>query len=429
MCHIREIVSKILNYIVPTVSVAFLLFLMVTSALRLSNSSALNGVTLASFPTDTSITAILDGSFQNSFDKWMTDKFYKHTEIVKVHNQIEYSIFNDGMGDWIQGREGYLFSKSQTYNAVGGDYVNKTSWEDYLEYAESMSHLQKLLNAAGKDFVVLLTPVKAEIYTDKLPWYERLIATHYEHAENTKRKMLLKALNQYDVNYYETTEDLKAMRGNADFDVFSKTGHHWTLTAAATEMNTILEKVAEKSLFTSWPSVTVTGINDILFGTDKDILNLQNVNIPKLAERYTSPVVSYISTDDSAYLFGTSFGWEITGSLYKDADNRAFDSLVFEEYFTNVNEYDANGSRRYTFSASNTPDDVGVMKYVTGADVIIMEQQASLGVMNTHKKFIDYVTSCLESDYFMTKTRGELEDSRGHDYGFEEQQIIVRGEN
>ena len=318
----------------PVFFTVFLTVLYLCFILRLNNTTGLNGVGLVAFPSDTSIKRMINGSFQTEFEKWLSDNFYGHTFIVKCHNQIEYGVFCDCAGDWIQGKNGYIYSRGQSYLYVAGERANGTSWNDYLAYARSVAEMQKLLAKQGKDFVYLITPIKAEIYPDYLPWYMQLLYQHYADSRNSTHNMLVRALKECGVNYYDVTDDLKTMRKQKQFDIFSKTGHHWTLTAAATEMETILNKFDEMSKYTLYPTVNVTGVNNNLFGTDQDILNLQNVIIPKYAERYNSPDLDIKPTKDSAYIFGTSFGWEISNSLYKDSENRAFNQLIFEEYFT-----------------------------------------------------------------------------------------------
>ena len=168
--------KKYVYNIVPVTIIAFLNVMFFCFVLRLNNNTDLNGVTLAAIPTDTSIERIMDGSFQTEFGEYLSDNFYGHTDVVKCHNQIEYGVFEDGSGDIVQGKDGYLFSGSQTYSYVAGEKANAFSWDDYLTFADSVGKMQRLLSEQGKDFVYLLTPTKAEIYPDFLPWNLRMSA-------------------------------------------------------------------------------------------------------------------------------------------------------------------------------------------------------------------------------------------------------------
>lgn len=392
--------EKVVNYIVPVGFLTFLIFLLVGVLFRFPNKTSLIGVTLASYPEYSSIEAMMDGTFQTSFGQWISDNFYGHTKIVQYHNQIEYSVFRDGSGDWIQGKDGYLFSRNQSYDYVSGERANINTWDEYLEYAQSVAELQTLLQGLGKDFAYLITPVKAEIYPDYLPWYLKCLYDEYADSESSKHEMLVRALQECGVNYVDVTGDLKAMRESSDFDVFSKTGHHWTLTAAATEMNTIFKQFSEMTSNTEYPVVSVTGITEDLFEIDKDIINLQNVIIPKLSDTYNSPTIEYVPSDDSVYMFGTSFGWEITGSLFQDELNKAFDNFTYEEYFTTVTTFGSDGNKTYSYTMDDTPDDIGIMNYIRKSDLTILEQNGSWGIIDTHKKFVSYVTEALKRGSF-----------------------------
>ncbi len=395
--------NKIINSIIPVVFLSFMLFLLITFTFRFTNKTNLIGVTLAIYPKDVTFKNFVDGSFQKSFEKWLSDNFYGHNSIVKLHNQIEYSIFHDGLGDWIQGSDGYLYSKSQTYSYIGGEVVNQKTLNEYDDYAKKVYQLQTNLTNNGKDFLYLINPIKAELYPEKLPWYEKIVMDKYASKGNTIKKALIESFQKYGINYYDTTDDLKLMKKSASFDIFSKTGHHWTLTAVASEMNQLFDNIASKTPFISYPSVDVVEITDNLFGTDKDALNLLNVIWPNLSDNYTSPQIKYNNTsNNSVYIFGTSYGWEITGSLYQNQSNKAFNNLVYQEYFTNLVTYDENGSNRTSYTVNNVPADLKVMNTVKSSDLVIMEQQGN--ILETHEKFLNYVN---ENINFMEYQNGD----------------------
>lgn len=106
--------------IAPIGILGFLVFLLLTFCIRFENKTVLNGVILTEYPSKVTLASVTHGEFQKNFGKWMTDNFYGHTVVVKCHNQMEYSIFHDGIGDWLVGRDGYLYSKSQTQMYTGG---------------------------------------------------------------------------------------------------------------------------------------------------------------------------------------------------------------------------------------------------------------------------------------------------------------------
>ncbi|MCR5720579.1 MAG: hypothetical protein K6F84_08435 [Lachnospiraceae bacterium] len=402
--------SKALFYIMPVVLLGTVIFIQLCTLIKLPEKRELNNVTLASFPEEKSLKAFMDGSFQKQLDSWLGDHFYGHTNAVMVHNQVDYSIFKDASGNVAQGKEGYLYIKDQTPLYVSGKKTNDNTWDDYLSYAGKLKNLQDILNANNKDFVLLLTPIKAEIYPDKLPWYFKLLNKKYSDKENAIHDTFVRALKECGVNYYDVTDDLKKMRDEVDFEVFSKTGQHWTLTAAAYEMNSIFDRFEDMSEFTKYPRVDVVDVNDGIFAIDKDLLDMQNVFWYKEADRYTKPVVKYTKSDDSIYIFGTSYIHEIWHSLYgvdETGKDLAFNSITAQQYFVSVTDVSEKGANTTFFSEGEDPYDLGITRRLKNSSLLLMEQCGAFGVTDhiagINTRFVDYLTGVFDGeDYSLT---------------------------
>ncbi len=392
--------KRCIKFYVPVIVGGFLIILLSTFLLRFTNKTVLNGVTLTEYPKNILFQHFYNGNFQNSFEEWLRDNFFGQPFIVKCHNQIEYGIFKDGIGDWIQGREGYLYSREQTFSYTGGEGADKTTDEQYENYVESVYQLQESLQKKGKNFFVLISPTKAEVYPEYLPWNERILLNHYKDSQGSKQK-LISLFEKYGVNYYDTTNDLISMRKNVKYDVFSKTGHHWTLTATANEMNSVFQNMSYKTPGIEYPMLSVTGITDEVYNTDKDILYLQNTIFPVYSDKYNKPVVEYSNTSkDKVYLFGTSFGWEVMDSLYQNGVKKAFDTVIYQQYFTHSTRYNEDGIVQNLYTQENAPADLGIMEGIKDSNLIIMEQPGIFGVTDTHQKFVDYVNENIDNMYY-----------------------------
>lgn len=338
-----------------------------------------------------------DGSFQKEWESWFNENFPGHSDAVRLHNQIEYSVFCDGVDGWLQGKDGYLFSGgSSTYTDGSLAFIGRQS--DYDEYAQKVFALQSNLAELGKEFVYLLTPIKAEIYFDRLPWNERLIADRYASRGTTMRDALIDAFDRFGVHYYDLTPDLRQMKeDNPDFDVFASTGHHWTLTAAASEMTTLFQALSRMTPPRLIPKLSVTGLSDQVFETDKDIINKFNVDHIKTIHPYQKPVIAYEKQSDAdVCLFGTSMSIEIVNALFTSASQRAFKRLVYFHYFTTTYFYDENGASSKSFNSDAKPEDENVLQYIKDSDLVLMESQALTGIPGTHVKFLDYVNENID---------------------------------
>lgn len=394
----RHEYSKITNKIFPFGVLAFTLFLLGTFLLRFSNETILNGTTLSAYPQTISLNNIWNGSFQKSWEQWFNDNFYGHAVAVKCHNQIEYSVFRDGVMS-LHGEDGYLIGGAYPY-AAGARALSNTL-DEYDAYAIKLLELQTKLAENGKDFIYLVSPLKAEVYPEKLPWSYKILADRYADKGVTNHSALVNALERYHVNYYDMTNDMLRMKESADFDVFSSTGHHWTLTAVASEMKTFFQNIQGMTPHTRYPAVNISEITNELFPTDRDLLDLENVFWGRSSDSYQSPAIQYPEQSDSCvYLFGTSMGVEVATALYQDVQNRAFDSLIYSHYFTLLYTYDENGYDVKVFNPDDAMVNIGVMQHVKNSDLIVMESQGASGILGTHTKFLDYVNENLDKLYY-----------------------------
>ena len=382
--------------ILPFGILGALCFLFLASLIRFRPGNESSALKFTPYTGEIGVKGILNGSFQEEWGKWFTNNFYGQSMAVSCRNQIKYSLFHDGSGGWICGKDRYLFSASQVERYLGR-HEDEVATEEYEKCASNVSQLQTSLESAGKKFVYILTPNKVEIYPEYLPWYEQIIVRYGVDRKRSAHVRLVEAFDKYGVHYYDTTEDILRMKEEADFDAFAKTGHHWTFTACAAEMNAIFSGIGPMTAGIDYPQINVVGISDEVCHYDLDILNTQNVLYKHNQDvRYQSPVIEYPKiSDTNVYWFGTSYGALFTIAMYQGVEERAFDSLTFQQYFTGLFTFNEEGLLAKDFTAEDTPEDIGVMEHIRDNDLIVMEQQADSGIYPTHVKFVDYVNQAL----------------------------------
>lgn len=383
----KKIMTKLSNCILPLGVTAYVSFFLLLLILHIPNETKLTGISLTEYPEAPQLSSVMDGSFQDALGKWITDHFYGYPTAVSAHNQIRYSVFQDGTGVYSQGKEGYVFDTNQSLEYVRGER-NVIDYAAYDDYALKVSIMQMQLENLGKEFLYILDPVKAEVFEDKLPWRLQVLSERYAKDGNLQMKAMTDAFDKYGVHYYVTTNDLIAMRNQTDYPVFCKTGHHWTSTAAAFEMSAMFRQLRESGAYTSLPEIEVTGISDEVFETDLDAINSFNIKYYQTSE-FTSPIVRYESTENKAFMFGTSFGCEIAEAFYRSPDNRAFDEFTFMHYFTHRMTYNEYGEETIRFTQDSDINETDILNRVSESTLIIMEQQA--GLKDTHQKFVDYL--------------------------------------
>lgn len=387
------------DWILPFGVLGMLVFLLAATSVRFIRQGNTEGFPPRSEESfsETGVDGIVDGSFQEVLGEWFTDNFFGHSAAVSLHNQINYSVFGDASERWVCGKDRYLFSAGQVEM-----YIQRKDklWEpqDYEEYAKKVYKMQTALEAAGKAFVYILTPNKTEIYPERLPWRDRWILEHEVDKEKGSHNQLVEAFVRNGVHFYDCTEDILRMKEEADFDAFARTGHHWTFTACAEEMNAIFAGIQPWTPGITYPEVQVVGMSDEVCSYDLDILQSQKVWFGHNRDVvYRSPVIAYPKmSEEKVFWFGTSYGALFTIALYQGVDARAFERLAFQQYFTGLYVFDGEGISAEEFTEEDTPEDIGVMENIRNDDLLIMEQQADSGIYPTHVKFVDYVNACLE---------------------------------
>lgn len=234
-----------------------------------------------------------------------------------------------------------------------------------------------------------------------MPWNENIVLKKYKNEGLNDTELLTKSFDKYSVHYYKTTEDLKNMKQKNDYEIFAKTGHHWTLEAASKEINSIFQNVKNTTPDVEYPIINIKKTKDILYPTDKDIFELQNLFGGQLSQEYVTPVNQYVKkSNNSVFLFGTSFGWQLADALYQNEENHAFSKLIYQEYFAHVSKYDESGKDTLDYVPENVPSDLCIMKNIQNSDLLIMEQQDSAGILPTHLKFVDYVNDNMDRLYY-----------------------------
>lgn len=407
----KEFMQEKISLILPAGIFGFLAVLGLLTVLRLSEPVQLHDFKPSAHPGKMTCEAINSGEYQRDFAAWAGDVFFGHHFLLKTYNQFKYSLLKEAPGDCMVGRDGYLFSESQTGMWAGGRRCNPTTAEEYDTFAKQIRTLQDLLEMRGKAFFFLLTPVKAEICTQKLPGRYLFLADQYAEENGSIGQMLKTALDRYGVHYYDATDYLRETENAGKVQVFHNTGHHWTLDAVSMVLQECFRVHAKALSGIDLPSVSTLEQRDEIFHVDRDLYYLLNVFKGKLDEDYHIPEIVYDHrSQDRVFLYGTSFGYEIEQVLYQNGTNRAFEKLVSYMYFTNKNIYDESGMHTVSFTPQQDISELGIMEDVLGSSLVILEENNIFGVAGTHKKWVDYVVEKMNESLYKAGTDVMRED-------------------
>jgi len=385
--------QKLIRVILPAGIFLLLLLLFVPFILGSREQKPMQYIIAAPFPEDVSIESVLSGKFQDDFGEWMRNSFWGRTAGERLKNQIVYSVFRDSSEGFSQGKDGYLFYKEFLESSVGvPDSISVSKVvTDYDLYASEVKELQDHLKQDGKDFVLILNPNKYQIYPDKLPWYQKiLLKKNLTYA--TEEQKLIQALDRYKVSYYETANELKDMRAENRFPVFCNTGFHWSLAASAGAMHNILETLNTDDSFHKYKNIEVTRLAERDNETDKDVINAFQLPFSYIGDRYVQPEIEYSCNDLNAFLFGTSFGHQISGVLYENETRKAFRQLTFMMYFTGRYTYNETGQTQTAYPEGTAPEEMAIFQNVKESDLVMLEHQYWVPLAQLN--FVQYINAC-----------------------------------
>ncbi len=254
-----------------------LLFLCVPLSFQLfhwRNFTPLNGV------QDSKAKELKD-SLSGNLD-WFSGSYQRHTEVylgenlavknplVRLRNQVEYSVFGKINAQQIYAYKGNLF---RFYSA---DYNEGTSFIGQEAVNEKVRKLSKIQAFLGESHPIILAiaPSKTYFYAEDLPEVHTR-KTDQSNYKAIKKEALKKGLHVIDFNTYFLDIKKSSMS-----PLISKSGIHWSMYGAALAMDSLVGKVEKlKQSAYSHPTYTLDKTYRFFYN-DNDLAQLLNVLSP-----------------------------------------------------------------------------------------------------------------------------------------------------
>jgi hypothetical protein len=164
-------------------------------------------------------TAWFSGSFQNNFSirhyRWMGLR----PAMVRLRNQVDYSLYGEVYRSIMVGKEGELFRRGSLKAMRGLNFKG----QDHIEYhADHTAILQKHFADRNVRMLVVLTPSKLRCMPDYLPGY--LLPS----PNPNNYDAFTEAFGRMGVDYLDLEQILTQKMQEQPLRVFPRTGTHWT---------------------------------------------------------------------------------------------------------------------------------------------------------------------------------------------------------
>ncbi len=136
----------------------------------LYESEALHGWREESNKPAFSFAAVTEGSYQQAFEPYFNDRSGFRNDLVRLRNQLHYSLFNVVVNDKIiSGKEGVLYETGYIYNAIYGLYTGDR--QHFIDKSAKLARIKDTLEAQGKEFLYVAAPGKGTLYPEYIPNY------------------------------------------------------------------------------------------------------------------------------------------------------------------------------------------------------------------------------------------------------------------
>jgi hypothetical protein len=283
-----------------------------------------------------SIDSWTDESFQESTEKYLNQEFGFRNWFVKLHNQIEFSLFDEtNAHSVVIGKENYLYEENYIKAYYGQDYIGDSAMQAKVD---RIKFLQDTLESLNKELLVVITPGKSTFYPEYIPDHlksEKSLTNLEAFLELAKEDQLqLIDYNSWFVNQKEKSE----------YPLYPKTGIHWSRYAMNLVIDSLLNYIEEKRNI-DLPDVNIgqTQLSENLIDPDRDIEDGMNLLFDIPNQVMANAEISYDEAGKvkpKAIVISDSFFWGLYG---KGILKHAFNNGQFWFYNREIHTPDKDG--------------------------------------------------------------------------------------
>lgn len=354
------------KYVFIIIFIALNLVIGIGSVAGVELNIVMGGVEIEkSFP-EMKLQMLYSGAWQNQYSDYLDQTNVARPLLVKNYNSIVYAVGGNNNGI-VKGKHGWLFGEGYVQS-----YMAREIYNVYDDYAAEFAVIKEVLENEGKEVIYIISPSKAEIYSEYLPWTATLNET--EQMDNTLHYSLCSTFDKCGVDYYDATNIMFRLKDEG-YPAFYRGGVHWNEMAAFTALNAAMDnRIDYDYQVFSYPQ-----------DADNDLYALENVWINLKDGDYTRVTVNktYDTIRQNIAFIGTSFCGQWMNAFANSEP--VFNKIRYYRYMLTETVIDENGM------TSSSIGDTAIESIVSGiadSDVIIFETNAN-GVSEPHLKMVD----------------------------------------
>lgn len=306
-------------------------------------------------------TNLLNGSYQDSLNKYLEQHIGYRADLVRLHNQFKYTFFDTlNAAGVIQGKNGYLFELNYIKAYYGLDYVGDDTLTKHIQQTVAVNNW---LKKQKKHLIVVLAPGKGSFFPEYLP--DGYVP---ETKQTTNETAYFQELNKVGIPVISGNRLFSSVKDSCRFELFPQCGIHWSYYGMGLVFDSVLRTMnrlnGKQFIDFGIKSIETTGK---LRSPDRDLW--EGLNIIRRPDDKPMPYPEFTfdkKTPDSmpsVIVVADSYYWQWYGSGYA---TRAFGKHDFWYYNKQIIPGDGSGAINKT--------DIDLMTRVLEADFIILLQ-------------------------------------------------------
>lgn len=301
----------------------------------------------------------LDGTYQKAFEKYINDSIGFRPWLIKLHNQIQFSVFNEASANAVvRGKENYLYELSYIKAYNGEDFLGS---DTVINRVKKIKKLQNKLAEFNKTLIICINPGKGTFYPEYIP-------NKLKQPPNDSTNLILyqKFLKKYKINHIDFNSWFIKMKDKSDCILYPKYGIHWSHYGMFLVVDSLVNYIEQKRNI-QMPHFEFTEINHSkeLKYTDYDIAEGMNLFFqmpsPSMCYPETKIVTPKNSIKPKTLVISDSFYWSMYNVNVKDKIFKLGGFWYYNKQIYPESEH-----------SSLTVDEVDIKKRVLDNDVIII---------------------------------------------------------
>lgn len=279
----------------------------------------------------------LSGDFQVKYDPYLEQRLGLHNLLVRINNQIDYSLFNKVHAEGVVIGEHHVLHERDYIRAwTGEDFIGEKTWDKKLGRLKFVQdHLKRTY---GIDLILILEPSKARFSPETLPE-----GSAERKKEPSNYTYIVNKLNKLNIRFLDLNSYYLMLKDTSRYELYPKYGVHWSVYGMTLMADTMI-KYIERLRQIDMPDIHISNIiiSDSLRDTDYDAAKPLNLLFELPHGPMAYPEIHFEDqkgkTRPDVLVEGDSYYWNIFNSRIPDHcfNNHSFwyfNALVYPDSY------------------------------------------------------------------------------------------------